>query len=468
MPRSTPPGALESPDDAEWLTIDSGWSTVPPGPADAASRKGKEPQRARKKKSRAQGTLLGVAPPHSPAPGAPKGRSPIIVHSGVARGDATAALTDAAHPPSAQHATSAPGIVEAPHIRAESSPAEAVAVVIPPKAQRRPPALPTMPLPAESERKAVRAAEQPSGTHNVSADPVNALGLHLAVGVVAARPQADVRSLGEAMTGRVQFAGAQLPLWLLMAPLFGLVLAAIAALAVMGPSRMRQARSAERPSAGPDAPITGKQGFRPGTRPTSDITALQSRPPESLSTEEVLLVAGVVVESDRSAARLARERLARDPSAIKDKVTLAELRKFALTPGTSDDALAAVAALRGPASANLLYEIWTAMPGHPEGFDLARALLYSRDVRREASDALAVALDLTVARGCDANRELLPRAGSFGDLRSLPLLTRLKSKRGCGRHEKQDCYSCLRRSSALDAAIAAVKRRPAPNLFDTP
>src|SRR5260221_9143077 len=139
MPRTTAPRAVESPDDAEWLTIGCGWSTLPPGPThqldstsgsvesglslisradggcwsadsqgDVATPEGKKKaaRRSRKKKSRAQGTLLGVAPPHSPAQANPKRRSRIVVPSGVAKGgDAAPALTDGARSDGAQQAT---------------------------------------------------------------------------------------------------------------------------------------------------------------------------------------------------------------------------------------------------------------------------------------------------------------------------------------------------------------------------
>lgn len=498
MPRSLPPRALESPDDAEWLTIDSGWSTVPPGPtrqqegasrslesdrAQAASARGSaesqdstaaaegkasRAKRSRKprarKKGRAHGTLLGVAPPTSPEQAASSGGSPIVVRAGSATRDAAPAAADSVHR-GARPAMLTRGIVEGPNDRTESSPVKAISVAAPPKPQRRPPALPTTSQAAESEPGATPTAETPS-VGDICADQANTFGPRAAPNVVLPRRHADAPSLGEAMASRVRFAGAEVPLWHLMAPLFGLLLAAITAMAVAGTSRAQEARSAER-SGGSLASLSArKQIFPPTAQRAPEIGVLESRPRESLSADEVLLVTRVIAERDRETARTLRERLARDPSTVKDKVTLTQLRKLAMATDTADIALGAIAALPGPLSADLLYEVWTAAPNHPEGIELAQALLFSRDVRGKATDALSVALELHLAQDCLANRDVLARAVGVGDRRSLPLLKRLKARVGCGRNEKQDCYPCLRPRSALDAAIAAVKSRPAPSPFD--
>jgi len=100
-----------------------------------------------------------------------------------------------------------------------------------------------------------------------------------------------------------------------------------------------------------------------------------------------------------------------------------------------------------------------------ETTELARALLFSKDIRPKASAALAVALDLRVSPDCATNQAILPRAEKEGDRRSLHLLIQLQRKYGCGPNKRQDCNPCLRTGDQLDTAIKAVKERREPRTF---
>jgi hypothetical protein len=95
--------------------------------------------------------------------------------------------------------------------------------------------------------------------------------------------------------------------------------------------------------------------------------------------------------------------------------------------------------------------------------ELARSLLYSPEVRPQASPALAVALDLRLAESCEQYQAVLPNALKDGDRRALHLLAKLTPKHGCGAKKRDDCYACLRaKSDELSATINAVKSRRAP------
>ena len=264
------------------------------------------------------------------------------------------------------------------------------------------------------------------------------------------------------MKNPVRFGGTEVPLWVLQVLLVGLCMIGAAVIAVAATWRMSATRQASGASALATPATAVERAVAPTAERTSAETAgLAAKPPESLTAKEVLLLSSVASEKERQAAKLFREKLERDPSVVKDKAVLAELRKLTLDPNTAPEALAAVAELPGPVSADLLYDIWTGTPNRTDATELARALLYSRDVRPKASEPLSVALDLRVAEACEPNRSLLPRALSVGDRRSLPLLTKLKRNQGCGPNKKQDCYACLRAGGDLDAAITAVKaRRP--------
>jgi hypothetical protein len=203
----------------------------------------------------------------------------------------------------------------------------------------------------------------------------------------------------------------------------------------------------------------------PARDQAADDAELKKKPPESLTADEVLRLASVAADREEQAAKSFLENLTRDPSTLKNKAAMAELRRLTADPDTAREALAASARLPGPVSADLLYEIWTGTPNRTNASELARSLVYSRDVRAKASESLAVALDLRTAQTCADNQAILRRALSAGDRRSLPLLMKLKRTQGCGTTKKQDCFVCLREGGDLDAAITAVKGRRAPNPF---
>jgi hypothetical protein len=93
---------------------------------------------------------------------------------------------------------------------------------------------------------------------------------------------------------------------------------------------------------------------------------------------------------------------------------------------------------------------------------VARRWLDSDPVRAQASAAVNVALQLREARGCEAAKDILPRAKADGDLRALLPLRRLEKETGCGFLGLEDCFPCLRGDPAVADAIAAVQERKAP------
>jgi hypothetical protein len=144
---------------------------------------------------------------------------------------------------------------------------------------------------------------------------------------------------------------------------------------------------------------------------------------------------------------------------------LAELKRLTESPETARVVLEAIAALPAPVSADLLYEVWTGTTQKNDATELARALLYSRDVRPKASAALGVALDLRVAQSCTDNQAILPRAEHEGDRRSLHLLLQLQRRYGCGPNKRLDCNACLRGSDGVESAVKAVRDKREPRLL---
>jgi hypothetical protein len=98
----------------------------------------------------------------------------------------------------------------------------------------------------------------------------------------------------------------------------------------------------------------------------------------------------------------------------------------------------------------------------------AKALLDSEAVAAQQSPALKVLLELPKAKteGCAALKKLLPRVTESADARSVPSLTRLTERRGCGFLGLRDCFACLRTDKGKDLAAAqkAAAERPAPRV----
>jgi hypothetical protein len=194
------------------------------------------------------------------------------------------------------------------------------------------------------------------------------------------------------------------------------------------------------------------------------LAALESKPADSLSVQELLLMNRGRAQQKRNAAEALTTKLRSSPALIEDTSVQRELLRLAADPDTAAGALAAMAQARAPIGPDLLYEVWTnrAMPSGSA--ELARALLYSREVRPGASPALAVALELRGADGCEAVQAALPKTQTEGDARALPSLIKLTSRRGCGPKKRDDCYTCLRsQTKQIIASTKAAKERRAPS-----
>jgi hypothetical protein len=197
---------------------------------------------------------------------------------------------------------------------------------------------------------------------------------------------------------------------------------------------------------------------------SASIAELEAKPAELLSARELVLLAEARSERQQAAASALRHKVEETPALAKDGAVTSELTRLAGDDRTARDALAAMAALEPPVGADLLYETWTATAQRSDATELARALLYSSDVRPKASPALAVALALRVAESCEQYKAVLPQALKDGDRRSLHLLTKLNGKHGCGPKKAADCYACLREhGDELTATINAVKSRRPPS-----
>ena len=320
--------------------------------------------------------------------------------------------------------------------------------------------------PAEATEIMSRGAVlPPSDPPALHAPPMPMLSLPAAPSVLSALKQ------------RVRFAGGEVPLWSLLTPLVVLIALASAFVAAAvgrpdesaaAPGENASAMPATLPSpaaeAASEAPAATTQA--PALPASSiDTEALEARRAEELTKAEALALASARRQREVTRVAQLRQKLARDPGLFKDAAALAELRHAAEDPLTAPDALSAMSEAPGALSADLLYEMWTGTVVRNGATELARSLVFSKEVRAKASPELAIALDLRIVETCEQNHALLPRVLDKGDRRSLALLAKLSRKFGCGANKRMDCYPCLRNDKAVDDAMTAVKKRREPKPF---
>jgi len=272
-----------------------------------------------------------------------------------------------------------------------------------------------------------------------------------------------VSMLGPA-AGRLEdtrrFLGNHPSVWMLLAP----ALLAVSAVALLRATAVHHAAKLMSASASPSSAAEHAASPISSQTRAEELAKLERRPPESLSARELALLADARTEALRGEAKALRSKLEEHPALGNDPALQSQLLRFADDARTSVDALSAMTVLSAPIGADLLYEVWTRTSVRSDLTDLARALVYSTDLRPKASPALSVALDLRVAESCEQYKAILPKALKDGDRRSAHLLLKLNSKRGCGPSKREDCYACLRQpNDELKATFNAVKSRRPPD-----
>ena len=177
--------------------------------------------------------------------------------------------------------------------------------------------------------------------------------------------------------------------------------------------------------------------------------------------ESLALEAGHAALARADAATLAAD-LARDPKLLSDTSTMAYAYRLAFDASAAPALLGGIASIEDPGAPDFLYDL--AKRGEPGSrlTLLAGDLLHGAAVRKRASRALAIALDLEQARACAVLLSLTPRIEADADDRALPMLARLSDTTGCGPKNQDDCLPCLRTNDAkakLSRAHDAAKSR---------
>jgi serine/threonine-protein kinase len=187
-------------------------------------------------------------------------------------------------------------------------------------------------------------------------------------------------------------------------------------------------------------------------------------PPPDRGTKAAVALATGYFSSGKylEAIEAAEDALDLDPTVATKPELLRGVRRAVEVPATRVRALELAAKRMGAGGADLLFDVWVSTPGKTPATRAAREWLDSETVRKVASPALLLALDVRETKTCAGLAELMPRMAKDGDDRSLKTLERLQTNSGCGFLGFEDCYPCLRQGTALKDAITAVTGRAAP------
>ena len=260
---------------------------------------------------------------------------------------------------------------------------------------------------------------------------------------------------------------------LAIAAVFGLIvggaLTAIGMVLFQSPPRAaKPAASASAKSAAPppSASASAKPELSPIERAAQGqkdaVAELEKMPREERTAEQDLALASARAVDKRKQIDELGRKIKLVPKLGRDRNTKKKLEELAADREVGNDALAMLSKLPGPVGPDLLYMIWTRTSRKTDTTELAEQLLYSKDVRPKASDALSVALDLRVEDDCDKMKKLLERAQDKADRRSVVPIVHLNVKRGCGPKKTDDCWACLRKTTLVKDALKAASRNAPP------
>lgn len=266
----------------------------------------------------------------------------------------------------------------------------------------------------------------------------------------------------------LRFAGVSLPLWkftLLGAPL----LVAGAALVFAFAPRQDAVVTAVAPPVAAVDPSADAAVIEPPLDPEAEkvvgqafaghpsaIKELKGRPAAELTVRQWLALGRGLskLRKDADALHAYREALRRDLTVGKDPILRKDVYNATRRATTAESALKIAAEFLGAAGADLLYSTWVETKEVNDATTLAKRLVYSAEVKKQASPALSFVLDWRRAMSCEEFERLLPTASLHGDQRALTLLQRALRDNDCGLAD-----------DVLEAAVRAVQERPPPRPY---
>lgn len=193
------------------------------------------------------------------------------------------------------------------------------------------------------------------------------------------------------------------------------------------------------------------------------LRALEKRHPEDPAVLEALALSESRAPKGRPAALKTVKRLLATYPGAANNVAIQKIVREAASgaPAERDLALELMGREMGARGPDLLYEL----SGTAKLKAKADAWLAKEGVKKLASPALRLALDLRAQKGCP-EAALLERAGRDGDKRALTLLQPLAASRSykCGFMGLKTCHSparCAAQANAIRQAMFAIQKRSA-------
>lgn len=149
-----------------------------------------------------------------------------------------------------------------------------------------------------------------------------------------------------------------------------------------------------------------------------------------------------------------------DPKMLSDSEVQENVVLAATRPESEDYAFQLMEREMGWQGVDALYRLaYDSKSKSPKAAARAKKSLKTEAIRKKASKAAQIALDMWAAGGCEPKYKLLERARDDGDERTLVQLRALTSSSGCGFLGMGDCWKCMRRSNLLTEAIKAIDER---------
>ena len=296
--------------------------------------------------------------------------------------------------------------------------------------------------------------------------PVSAVGPTLA----RASAPAGMRTgavLIDSWIGKLPPALRAVPRPALLAGVFAIVVGPILFLAVLLVARLGHSGAAaatsgsSAPRAAPTAwGISDGDVAKAAAGGSAELERLASKAPSDPRIQHALVVAYTHEDKHVDAMRALGKWAEGDPKAGSSAdVENAVLAAVTGAPADLDAALAVLEGPLGAAGVDLMLDL-QAKPGVASATKTRlNQSLAKAEVRSHASPSASLALDLKSAKTCDARYALLDRAKSEGDARVLAVLKPMEQTSGCGFLGRRDCWSCMRKDTALDDAIGAIEKR---------
>jgi serine/threonine-protein kinase len=182
--------------------------------------------------------------------------------------------------------------------------------------------------------------------------------------------------------------------------------------------------------------------------------------PNDLDVLESLALAHLSGSTPSAAFPLLDKLFLIEPEKKTDPTVIDALVKAASERASTVEVFDLLESRMGTQGPDILYDmVYARATKDPVVVARATKAIRSEGIRKMASPALSIALELRFTGGCQGKHRLLDRAKEEGDERSLGQLRGLLNNKGCGFLKLKDCWKCMRADRKLTDAIKAISER---------